>query len=198
MTRKRAWPFEDPKNAIAMTPREVADGQRPILLVTHDLSDAAAPDDPATFDPSLESAVKFFQARHGLGADGIVGPATLRALNVPVRERIGQIRVNLERARWTLHELHGDFVLVDVAGFHVSYFRDGEPVWTSRVVVGRDERETPAKMLWSSSTSAISFRPCVLTLRMALRRFQLSERMSAVKSYSSRASVSPDRTWKPC
>lgn len=128
------------------------------LEVTRDLAsapDAAAPvqvgqrveegmvTDPDLYGPELEAAVKAFQERHGLAADGAVGPGTLRALNVPIDRRIDQIRVNLERARWTLHEIKGEFVLVDVAGFYASYFRNDEPVWTSKIVVGRDERETP-------------------------------------------------------
>jgi len=32
---------------------------------------------------------------------------------------------------------------VDVAGFYASYFRDDEPIWTSKVIVGRPYRETP-------------------------------------------------------
>lgn len=115
------------------------------LRVTKDLAPAGAdalPEDDV-FDPTLVTAVQNFQSRHGLTADGAVGPGTRAAMNVPVQSRIDQIRVNLERGRWTLHEIKGEFVLVDVAGFYVSYFRNDEPVWTSRVVVGRDERETP-------------------------------------------------------
>lgn len=115
------------------------------LRVTKDLVPAGAdalPEDDV-FDPALVTAVQNFQSRHGLTADGAVGPGTRAAMNVPVQSRIDQIRVNLERGRWTLHEIKGEFVLVDVAGFYVSYFRNDEPVWTSRVIVGRDERETP-------------------------------------------------------
>ena len=36
MSRRRKWPFADPKNAIALTMPEVAEGKNPILLVTHD------------------------------------------------------------------------------------------------------------------------------------------------------------------
>lgn len=131
----------------------VTDARIPVLrqrlTVTRDYpaSDASAvAPDPATnelYDSALETAVRNFQSRHGLGADGVIGPGTRSALNVPVQARIDQIRVNLERARWTLHEIKGDFVLVDVAGFYVSYFKNDEPVWTSRVVVGRQGRETP-------------------------------------------------------
>jgi L,D-transpeptidase YcbB len=113
--------------------------------------------DPATiYDASLEQGVKHFQERHGLAADGVIGPGTRAALNVPVAARIDQMRVNLERARWTLHEAQGEFVLVDVAGFDVSYFRDDQPVWTSRVVVGRDSRETP---IFRSMITYVVFNP---------------------------------------
>ncbi|MBK7901966.1 MAG: L,D-transpeptidase family protein [Proteobacteria bacterium] len=112
--------------------------------------------DPNLYDATLEQAVKTFQQRHGLTADGAIGPGTRAAMNVPVAQRIDQIRVNLERARWTLHEMKGEFVLVDVAGFYVSYFRNDEPIWTSRVVVGKDQRETP---IFRSKITYVVFNP---------------------------------------
>jgi murein L,D-transpeptidase YcbB/YkuD len=94
------------------------------------------------FDAELEQAVKRAQARFGLEPDGVVGPATLAALNVPVEARIDQIRLNLERARWVLHAVHDELVLVDVAGFRL-YLFDDRLVWTTRVVVGKPYRRTP-------------------------------------------------------
>jgi murein L,D-transpeptidase YcbB/YkuD len=127
------------------------------LAVTRDLpADAPAPADPLLYDAPLEAAVKAFQERHGLTADGAVGPGTLAAMNVPVSARLDQMRVNMERARWVLHEIKGEFVLVDIAGFHVSYFRNDEPVWTSKVVVGRDQRETP---IFRSTITYVVFNP---------------------------------------
>jgi murein L,D-transpeptidase YcbB/YkuD len=124
----------------------VTDPRVPVLRrrleVTGDLG-VARVTEPDLFDPSLELAVKRFQARHGMTPDGAVGAATRAAMNVPVGARIDQLRVNLERGRWVLHEIKGEFVLVDVAGFDVAYFRDNEPIWTSKVVVGRPYRETP-------------------------------------------------------
>ena len=55
---------------------------------------------------AVARAVARFQARHGIPVDGIVGAATLAALNVPVQVRIRQIQLNLERYRW----LPADFV----------------------------------------------------------------------------------------
>jgi len=73
----------------------------------------------------------------------VVGKGTLAALNVPVEGRIDQIRVNLERARWVLHDLPEEFVLVDIAGFNVRYIRNGRIIWDARAVVGRPFRKTP-------------------------------------------------------
>ena len=129
------------------------------LEVTRDLVQApgaTATTDPNLYDAPLEQAVRAFQERHGLTPDAAIGPGTRAAMNVPVAQRIDQIRVNLERGRWTLHEIKGEFVLVDVAGFYVSYFRNDEPIWTSKVVVGRDERETP---IFRSKITYVVFNP---------------------------------------
>jgi murein L,D-transpeptidase YcbB/YkuD len=129
------------------------------LGITKDLPSTAAgvaPEAADLYDATLEAGVKAFQERHGLTADGVIGPGTRAAMNVSVEQRIDQIRVNLERARWTLHEIKGEFVLVDVAGFYVSYFRNDEPIWTSRVVVGRDQRETP---VFRSKITYVVFNP---------------------------------------
>jgi len=125
------------------------------LAITGDLpADAVA--DPAVYGGALEAAVKDFQARHGLYVDGIVGPATLRALNVTVEQRIEQIRVNLERSRWVLDSLEDDFVIVNIAGFRVYLFRDHEMTWSARAVVGRTFRKTP---VFRSTMRYVVFNP---------------------------------------
>ncbi len=141
----------------------MSDARVPVLRkrleITKDLPPSAgtvATADPDLYDATLEQGVKAFQERHGLAADGAIGPGTRVAMNVPVAERIDQIRINLERGRWTLHEIKGEFVLVDVAGFYVSYFRNDEPIWTSRVVVGKDQRETP---IFRSKITYVVFNP---------------------------------------
>jgi murein L,D-transpeptidase YcbB/YkuD len=111
------------------------------LAVTGDLAAGSAVTN--RFDEDLLAAVKLFQSRHYFAADGVIGSATIAALNVPVEDRIDQIRVNLERARWLLHDLPRRFILVDIAGFQLALFRDGAPVWTTRVQVGKPFRKTP-------------------------------------------------------
>jgi murein L,D-transpeptidase YcbB/YkuD len=113
---------------------------------------SAAPDD---FDGVLEKGVIRFQRRHRLDDDGVVGKQTLVALNVPVDQRIGQIRVNLERAR-VLQDIPATAVIVDIAGFEVSFFRDGRRLLRSRAQVGRPYRSTP---VFRENISYIEFNP---------------------------------------
>jgi murein L,D-transpeptidase YcbB/YkuD len=109
------------------------------------LMPAGAAEQPELYDPALVDAVRQFQRESYLDADGAVGPQTLAALNVPLQQRIDQVRVNLERGRWLLHELEEQpsLVIVDIAGYRVSYLRDGEVIWRSRVQIGKEYRPTP-------------------------------------------------------
>jgi murein L,D-transpeptidase YcbB/YkuD len=125
------------------------------LAVTCDLPDTASADSKL-FDEGLEAAVKQFQERHHLAADGVVGKGTRKALNVPVGTRIGQIRVNLERGRWVLQNLEDSFVIVNIAGFWVSYIKEGKMEWRSRAQVGKSYRKTP---VFKSKMSYIVFNP---------------------------------------
>ncbi|WP_296755067.1 L,D-transpeptidase family protein [Thioalkalivibrio sp.] len=97
----------------------------------------------SVYDAELFEAVKAFQHAHHLQVDGIVGPETLAALNVPFADRLAQIRVNLERLRWLAREKEDNLVLVDIAGAEISYFRAGTVVWSARTQVGRPSRPTP-------------------------------------------------------
>lgn len=95
------------------------------------------------YDDTLQDAVRRFQARHGLAADGLVGRATLRALNVPVERRIDQIRVNLERARSLSDIDEQHLILVNIAAFKATIIRNGKALWTTKVIVGEKEDRTP-------------------------------------------------------
>jgi len=95
------------------------------------------------YDANLVAAVKRFQSNHGLPADGSLGGKTVAALNVSIGERIDQIRANLERLRWALHALRGTYVVVDIAGYTVTFVRDDKVAWTARAQVGQPLRMTP-------------------------------------------------------
>ena len=97
----------------------------------------------AVYGDDLRAAVLRFQMRHGLQQDALVGPATLRAMNVPIDRRIAQLRLNLERAARVFEDAPPDFVLVNVPSFEARLYRDGGVAWTGRIIVGETEAETP-------------------------------------------------------
>lgn len=99
--------------------------------------------EPLRFDQSLSEAVRRFQERHGLDADGVVGRATLAALNVPAEERLRQIEINLERWRWLPADLGDRHIEVNIPGFDVRVVEQGAVVARHRAVVGRRYRATP-------------------------------------------------------
>jgi murein L,D-transpeptidase YcbB/YkuD len=112
------------------------------LLATGDLENGANPVDPH-FDMVVEAAVRRFQERHGLEADGVVGRETLSALNVAVEDRLRQILVNLERWRWLPKDLGECYVLVNLADFKLEVVENGRRIMDMRIIVGKDYRRTP-------------------------------------------------------
>ncbi|HEV2186911.1 MAG TPA: L,D-transpeptidase family protein [Stellaceae bacterium] len=96
------------------------------------------------FDDETIQALKKFQERYGLEpADGKLGTATLVELNVPADARARQIAVNLERQRWLVRDMPGDRVWVNTASAFLELFRAGTASFTTRVVVGEPDKQTP-------------------------------------------------------
>ena len=95
------------------------------------------------YDMATVTAVKRYQYRHGLTADGVVGEKTRTVMNVPVEDRIGQIALNLERWRWHDRELGDTYVLVNIAGFELKAIKDGQLKLEIPVIVGQLHHESP-------------------------------------------------------
>ena len=97
------------------------------------------------FDEDLKAEVIEFQRDHRLDADGVIGAATLRTMNMTVNDQIDRIRASLERLRWVTASAGNvaDFVAVNIAGFQLYLVRDQEIEWTTPVMVGKSYRQTP-------------------------------------------------------
>lgn len=95
------------------------------------------------YNQELFDAVKKFQKSHGLSPDGVIGNETIKAMNVPVEQRIDQVRINLERYRWFLNSRGSNYVMVNIPGFSVDLVQNGVHKWKSRVIVGKPDTKTP-------------------------------------------------------
>lgn len=124
------------------------------------------------FDEPLAQALRQFQSRHSLQEDGLLGPDTLRELNISPAMRLQQLRINLERWRWLHRELEADLLLVDIAGQEATLYRQGQPVWNTRLQVGRAERQTPQLR---SRLSRLTLNPTWTVPPTILRKDKLPE-----------------------
>ncbi len=113
------------------------------LQIEGDYLDSAT-DDVQYFDDQLKASVMRFQRRNGLVEDGVVGPHTRAALNIPVAQRIDQIRANMERWRWMPQDLGEQYLLVNTAGFELTLVIDGQQVIKKRTISGKRQRQTPS------------------------------------------------------
>lgn len=95
------------------------------------------------YDAALQEDVRKFQTRHGLDADGVIGARSFQALNRTAAHRVDQLRLSLERGRWLLRGLTGDFVLVNIAGARTYLVRADGTLWTTRSITGSQYRKTP-------------------------------------------------------
>ncbi|MEW6593704.1 MAG: L,D-transpeptidase family protein [Thermodesulfobacteriota bacterium] len=134
-------------------PRVVVLRQR--LAVSGDLPAETAPAGDR-FDDDAEAAVRRFQARHGLKADGVVEQKTLKALNVPAERRIQQLTTNLERWRWLPRTIGNRDIVVNIPGFSLTVLENQQPLLTMKVVAGRSDRQTP---VYSSTVTHLVLNP---------------------------------------
>ena len=95
------------------------------------------------FDEKLMQSVISVQKRHGLKADGIVDSATLKALNIPLKERVRQMELNMERLRWILGNREQRSIVVNIANFQLDVIENGKSIISMKVVVGKPYWDTP-------------------------------------------------------
>lgn len=99
--------------------------------------------DSLKYDATLVSAVKWFQARHGLEPDGIIGDKTLRFLNQSFREKADIIALNMERLRWSREKYGDNYILVNIPDYTLRVYENRVPAIAMRVIVGAIDKPTP-------------------------------------------------------
>ncbi len=110
------------------------------------------------YDDGLVNALKDWQTKHGIQADGLAGPSVISSLNKSVEERIKTILVNMERCRWLSDAIDDDeeFIFVNIPQFKMRYVKDGKTRLESNVVVGKELNKT---VIFSGKMSYLVFSP---------------------------------------
>ncbi len=136
---------------------------RRLLIAVGDLprGAAAAPGVDDRFTPELSDAVRTFQQRHGMLADGVLGKRTFAALTTPFARRVRQIDLTLERWRW-LPPFATPPIIVNIPQFRLFAFRTTEDrsadILQMDVIVGKTypRMQTP---VFESNMRYVVFRP---------------------------------------
>lgn len=107
-----------------------------------------------SYDVELLAAVKQFQEKNGLAADGIIGAKTRHLLNQNPTNNLYKLSINAQRLSVLPDEINGIFV--NIPTYQLNYYRDGQIVLQSKVIVGKKNRQTP---IMSSRLSNIVVNP---------------------------------------
>ena len=128
------------------------------LALLSDLPAGASVPPGDIYQEPLVEAVKRFQDRHGLTADGRLGAQTVKELNTPLSARIEQLRLTLERWRWLPHEFPLPPLVVNIPEFRLRAFdANHQTVLSMNVIVGKALRhETP---VFQKDMQYVVFRP---------------------------------------
>ncbi len=101
-------------------------------------------------------AVKQFQERSGMPADGTIGPGTLTELNTPIKKRIRQLLVNMERSRWLPVQIDSSYLGVNIPEFKLHVYHADSLLWSGNVVVGQSIHKT---VIFSGDMKYVVFSP---------------------------------------
>ena len=124
---------------------------RRFLVAVGDMKDEAGSKLSTQYTDKVVIGVKKFQQRHGLNADGVMGKGTFDALNVPLKDRVTQIELAMERLRWLPAFNSGPYIIVNIPAYQLWAFDDIDQnnanITTMRVVVGKAlDHQTPVLM----------------------------------------------------
>jgi murein L,D-transpeptidase YcbB/YkuD len=138
----------------------------------HQLGDLPSSADPLAdstlYKGAIVDAVKHFQHRHGLDSDGVLGKGTVTELNEPLKVRVQQLQLTLERYRWIPPDFPQPPIVVNIPEFQLRTLRRQPASYlTMRVVVGKAMRtQTP---VFANSMKYVIFRPYWLVPTSILR-----------------------------
>jgi murein L,D-transpeptidase YcbB/YkuD len=166
-----------------------------VAAVSGDAVPAAAAVDPdIVFDDAVEAAVRRFQRRFGIAVDGAVGPRTLVAMNVPLKARVAQMALNLERWRALPHDLGTSYMLVNVPAETLEVVQDGVPVIGMKVVVGDVDHPTPVVR---TQILALTFNP-TWTIPASIVTKEILPKSKANHSYLAKNEIvfAPGHGWQ--
>ena len=95
------------------------------------------------FDGQLQQAVLTYQKRYNLKVDGKIDKVMSYYLNLPAKKNVQQIIANLDKCKLYPKRFENEYVEVNIPDFNLRYYRNGQRLFKTGIVVGRIDRPTP-------------------------------------------------------
>src|SRR5436190_4784271 len=118
--------------------------------------DYEANDTSAIFTQELTQGVKNFQHRFGFTENGVINSTLLNEMKKSIRDRIGQILINMERIRWVPAQPTTDYLLVNIPEYRLHAYEKGNYKWSMNVVAGKAAHNT---VIFTGTLKHIVFSP---------------------------------------
>jgi len=150
------------------------------LVITGDMP--AGEEEVDSYDDAVVTGVKKFQLRHGLDATGSVNAATLKALNVPVGDRIKQLEASLERLLGMDFLFAERYVVVNIPAAFVEAVANSKVERRYRVIVGKIDKPSPTLTAY---ITAVDLNP-TWTVPLSITKTEIANHMRRDPSYLSR------------
>jgi len=108
------------------------------------------------FNTETQQAVKAFEKRYGLKEDGIITTAVINEMNKPIKDKLQQILINMERIRWMPVAPATDYILVNIPEYRLHVYTNGNYDWSMNVVTGSVVHNT---VIFSGALKFVVFSP---------------------------------------
>jgi len=110
-----------------------------------------------TYDTELKPAIVAFQQSAGKAGDGVVGPATIAALQgVSNTLKEQRLMMAMERLRWLPRDFSSRYVFINQPAYQAQYFEDHVEKFNMRTVVGSPNNQT---YFFYDKISLVTFNP---------------------------------------
>lgn len=140
-------------------PLKIGDSAAVIALIKNRLEllqDDVQLDTTLLYDTLMLRSVKKFQKRYGLLVDGAIGNRMIAELNIPLKKRVQQLLVNMERARWMPQENDSNYIVVNIPEFKMHVYDSGRQTFEMNVIVGSAANNT---VIFNGNLRYIVFSP---------------------------------------
>lgn len=104
----------------------------------------------------FDSVIKEYRLCNGLASDGTIDQELVDNLNIPLKDRVRKILVNMERLRWVPDSPGNYYLLVNIPGFMLYAYENDSLKWSMPVVVGKPIHQT---VVFSGSMKYVVFSP---------------------------------------